>query len=86
MRAAACESAEGDCGVVFPAVLLSWRFIGGVAALTVEPSRYIEFPTALHFQLQPYARFPQGLPEGFRSEDPVTQATAGGSGGDRKRR
>jgi len=67
---AACESVEGDCGAVLPAVLLSWTFFGGIAALAVEPSHYAEFPTPAADQLRPYARFPQGMPEAFRSDDP----------------
>jgi len=67
---AACESIDGDCGYVLPGVLLSWTFFGGIAALAVEPSRYSEFPAPAADQLRPYARFPQGMPEAFRFDDP----------------
>ncbi len=78
---AACSSVNGDCGAVLPTVLLSWTFIGGIAALDVEPSRYTELTAPGADQLRPYSRFPQGLPQGFRSEGPATETSAGGSRG-----
>lgn len=67
---AACESVACDCGGVLPAMLLSWTFFGGIAALAVEPSHYAEFRAPAADQLRPYARFPQGMPEAFGSDDP----------------
>ena len=83
---AACSSVSDECGSVLPAVLISWTFIGGIAALAVEPSRYTEFHAPRAVQLQPYSRFPQGLPEGFRSESSATETAAGRSGDGPKRR
>ncbi|UCF20423.1 MAG: hypothetical protein JSU87_03175 [Gemmatimonadota bacterium] len=37
-----------------------------LAALSFEPSRYTELYMPAADQLRPYARFPQGMPEGFR--------------------
>jgi hypothetical protein len=77
---AACSSLDGDCGAVLPAVLISWAFIGGIAALAVEPARYTEFPAPRADVLRPYSRFPQGLPEGYRSEGSATETSENGSG------
>lgn len=76
---AACSSVEGDCGYVFPIVLLSWTFIGGVATLSVEGSRYAEFHAPGGDQLRPYTRFPQGLPDGFSAKGSATENSAGAS-------
>lgn len=78
---AACSSVADDCGGVFLGVMLTWTFIGGIAALAVEPSRYTELPAPGADQLRPYSRFPQGVPQGFRSEGPATETSAGGSRG-----
>jgi hypothetical protein len=66
---AACSSVEdASCGGVLPAVLLSWGIVGGItAAATGSGTRRLPAqPPAL----APYARFPQGLPPGFRPTPP----------------
>jgi len=81
---AACSSIEGnDCSGLFPIVLLSWVLIGGIAAASVEPARYAEFPEPQADVLRPYSRFPQGLPEGYRSDGSATERSRNGSGGSR---
>lgn len=59
----ACSSAEGDCGGVFPAVMLAWGVVGGLSAAVAGSGwRSVGLTTD---SLRPYARFPQGLPPGF---------------------
>lgn len=66
VMSAACSSVTDGCGAVFLFSLASSALLGflsdaagdGAAALIVKP------PDAE--QLRPYARFPQGLPPGFR--------------------
>jgi hypothetical protein len=62
--AIACSSVEGnnDCGKVFVAVGATFAVVGGIAAPSLGSSRAVPHPR--EESLQPYARFPQGLPVG----------------------
>jgi hypothetical protein len=64
--AIACSSVEGnnDCGKVFLAVGATFAVIGGIAAPTLGSSSATRLPQPRAENLQPFARFPQGLPEG----------------------
>lgn len=61
---AACTSVEdANCGGVIPSVALTWAVFGGLSALVTGPStRPVNRDPAT---LARYARFPQGMPEGF---------------------
>ena len=62
--AIACGSVEGSgCGKVFLAVGATWAIGGAIAASTIRSSSKIQLDVRTR-SLQPYARFPQGLPEG----------------------
>lgn len=61
----ACGQVADDCGYVFPGVLLSWGMVGGLSAVTVSRSANLRFDRTEWDRLRPYARFPQGIPEGF---------------------
>lgn len=83
---AACSSVEGaGCGGVLPAVMLSWGLVGGISA-ALSGSRMRPVGTDPR-SLAPYARFPQGLPDGFVPRAgpgaPVVHpdTNGGGSGG-----
>jgi hypothetical protein len=66
--AAACSSVdEGDCGAVFPITLVSWGIVGGISALATAPAMHPI--TADAATLTSYARFPQGMPEGYSPGD-----------------
>ena len=62
---AACSSVEGNdgCGSVFPAVMVRWMLWAGLGAATLSASSGETLPPNVD-ALQPYARFPQGLPPG----------------------
>lgn len=65
--AGACASVEGaqDCGSVFAFVGASWLVVGGLSALAMGRSSSTRIRRPKAEALSPYARFPQGLPEGF---------------------
>ena len=65
--AGACASVEGTdgCGNVFAAVGGLWLVVGGLAAAMMRGSSSISVPKPKAEALSPYARFPQGVPEGF---------------------
>ncbi|HEX9705000.1 MAG TPA: hypothetical protein VGA20_07105 [Gemmatimonadales bacterium] len=63
---AACASVDGECGAVLPVTLLTWLLVGGVSTESLERSSKTRVPVAGWERLRPYARFPQGLPAGFR--------------------
>ena len=65
--AAACSSLEDNngCGSVFAAVGGIWLGIGGLAAASMSGSSSTRVPRPKAEDLSPYARFPQGVPEGF---------------------
>jgi hypothetical protein len=61
----ACNRVEGtDCSFVMPTVLISWGVVGGISAAISGSGMRSVNPGAL----APYARFPQGLPDGFVPE------------------
>jgi len=64
--AAACSSVEGsgDCGTVFLAVGLTWALFGALPALGLDGSAKTRVKPPAPESLRPYARFPQGPPEG----------------------
>lgn len=63
---AACESVEDseDCGVAFLGVGLIWLLLGALPALTLDKSATIRVERSASETLRPFARFPQGPPEG----------------------
>jgi hypothetical protein len=67
LLAAACSSVEGarDCGNVFAVVGGIWLGVGGLAAASMGGSSSIAVPRPSVENLSPYARFPQGVPEGL---------------------
>lgn len=65
MTAACTQVEDTSCGVVFPAVALSFGLVGGLFAASVAGSGWQEVPAAPE-TLRLYARFPQGAPPGFR--------------------
>ncbi len=63
---AACWMAKADgCGKVFLAVGGTWLVIGGPSAASLGESSKLDFRQADWDRLKPYARFPQGIPEGL---------------------
>ena len=67
LLAGACSSVEGarDCGNVFLVVGGIWMGVGALAAVSMGGSSSIAVPRPSVEDLSPYARFPQGVPEGF---------------------
>ena len=65
--AAACSSVEASegCGRVFALAGGIWLGVGGLAAASMRASSSIGFARPKAEDLSPYARFPQGVPEGF---------------------
>jgi hypothetical protein len=64
--ALACSSVDaGDCGAAFGAAALPWGLIGGPSAAGLAKSSRVFIERSELDRLQPYARFPQGLPEGL---------------------
>lgn len=62
----ACSSVEGaSCGGILPGVLATWAIVGGLSSASVESSRHLRLDRPVAEQLRPYARFPQGLPQGY---------------------
>jgi len=77
----ACDSVEGaDCGGLAVVVLGLWALVGAPAAWAIGSSSTVEV-VATEATLRPWARFPQGLPDVFR-----TRAVGGLPGGGRVRR
>ena len=57
----ACSQVTTGCGSVLPVTMVPWLAVGGLsAALSGSPTRDVDVRA-----LAPYARFPQGMPEGF---------------------
>lgn len=78
---AACNSVEGaDCGDVFPAVVLGWGVVGGLAAIKLGAGRYQELEPRVD-RLRPYARYPQGLPAEVRRGGPPARESDGADPG-----
>ena len=67
LLAGACSSVDGaqNCGNVFAVVGGIWLGVGGLAAASMGGSSSIAVPRPSVEDLSPYARFPQGVPEGF---------------------
>jgi hypothetical protein len=69
----ACASVEGNdnCGVVGLAVAGVWLLVGALAAPSMEASSRIDLLYPNADDLRPFARLPQGWPEGLTPEDLV---------------
>lgn len=67
----ACMSAEADgCIVILPAVIGASLIIGFLGGLETERFRYETFASPTTEQLRPWARYPQGMPEGLGGGPP----------------
>jgi hypothetical protein len=81
--AGACSSVESadSCGPVFGVAAAFWGLIGGAATLGLERSSRVFARGADLASLRPYARYPQGFPEGLDPGRlvPAGQGTAGRS-------
>jgi hypothetical protein len=68
--AGACASVEGseNCGAAGLVVAGAWLLFGLLAAPSMESSSRIDLWKPTQEQLRPFARFPQGLPEGLAPE------------------
>lgn len=63
--AGACSTVEGcNPGGVFASTLLMWGLVGGVSIALTQPTSISLEPQPI--ELIRFARFPQGLPPGFR--------------------
>jgi hypothetical protein len=71
--ALACSSVEGNdsCGRVFIPVLVTWGALGVPSAKALADSSQLRVKPRDWDKLRPYARFPQGLPDGL---DPLALA------------
>lgn len=74
--AAACASVEdaGNCGAAFGASALVWGVIGVPAALDLRKTSRLLVTGSELASLRPYARYPQGFPEGL---DPARLVASG---------
>jgi hypothetical protein len=64
--AVACASADNDsCGKVFGVTVGAWAALGAPSAKSLEKSSRLLVGGPDFTSLRPYARFPQGLPEGL---------------------
>jgi hypothetical protein len=62
----ACSAADSDnCGVVGLITLGSWLLVGLLARSSMESSSRVELPRPTADELRPFARFPQGWPDGL---------------------
>jgi hypothetical protein len=62
----ACMSAKGEnCGAAFGLTVGIWGLVGGPAAAGLSKSSQLRVEGPDFTPLKPYARFPQGLPEGL---------------------
>lgn len=67
---AACGAAEADnCGAVGLITLGAWALLGVLAAPFMESSSRDELSRPTAEELRPFARFPQGWPEGVTPGD-----------------
>ena len=66
--AGACASVEGNdnCGVVGLVFLGAWLLVGTLSAFSMESSSRLDLWRPTPEALRPFARLPQGLPEGLR--------------------
>ena len=66
----ACAAADADsCGGVGLIALGAWLLVGLLAAPSMESSSRIELPRPTPDELRPFARLPQGWPEGVVPAD-----------------
>jgi hypothetical protein len=63
--ACASEGHNGGCGKAFAIAAVPWALIGGPAAASLGRSSQLRVSRPELESLRPYARFPQGLPEGL---------------------
>lgn len=78
---AACASYTDGCGSVLPAVMLTWTLWSGIWA-AVSGSAYQNYPVEhLQTNLPAFARFPQGLPDGFHLGQPRSVPSDSSGGG-----
>ena len=73
---AACAQVEGtSCSGVFLGFSISWAVVGGLLAGSVASGQPRDLsPTSSG--LRPYARFPQGAPDGFEATESVARGGA----------
>ncbi len=62
--AGACSTVADNCGGILGGTTLAWLIVGGLAGISLESSQYRTIREASVQALRPYARFPQGWPEG----------------------
>ncbi len=75
---AACSSVSDDCGGVFVDMMVPWLAIGAIAGAASSGSAYRSLEPLSYEALQPYARYPQGLPPGVPYDSqPTTPAPSG---------
>ena len=74
----ACAAADSDnsCGGVFAFTALSWGLIGTLSTGSLEKSSRVVVRGPDFSSLRPYARYPQGLPEGLDPASLVRPPTA----------
>lgn len=66
----ACAAADGDsCGGVGLITLGAWLLFGLLAAPSMGSSSRVDLPRPTADELRPFARFPQGWPEGVTPAD-----------------
>ena len=64
--AVACGKAESEnCGAAFGLTMVPWALFGGPSALSLERSSRVLVRGPEFTALRPYARYPQGWPEGL---------------------
>jgi hypothetical protein len=69
------EDAEG-CSAILLGVGATWGLFGALSAPSLEKSSQLRVPASDWEALRPYARFPQGLPEGLDLDSLVGRAPA----------
>ena len=74
---AACSSVASDCGSVFVGMMTSWLVVGAVAGATSSGSAYRNLEPMSYETLQPYARYPQGVPPGVDLDSETVDSMVG---------
>ena len=77
---AACSSIEDNCGVVFVGMMGSWLAVGAIAGAASSGSAYRSLEPLTYEALQPYARYPQGLPPGVTYDGTSTAPASSAQG------
>ena len=72
-----CSSVASDCGSVFVGMMTSWLVVGAVAGATSYGSAYRDLEPVRYERLQPYARYPQGVPPGLNLGSEAVDSMAG---------